>query len=59
MIQKQYCNGAVSYNYNRSETDLKTLLISMQHGSENTSFFDLRVKMLILPQYKLKSDIGE
>ena len=38
---------------------LKILLISMQHGSENTSFFDLRVKMLILPQYKLKLDIGE
>ena len=26
---------------------------------ENTSSFDLRVKMLILPQYKLKLDIGE
>ena len=24
-----YCNGAVAYNYNRSENDLKTLLISM------------------------------
>ena len=31
----------------------------MRHGSENTSSFDLRVKMLILPQYKLKLDIGE
>ena len=30
----------------------------MRHGSENTSFFDFRVKMLILPQYKLKLDIG-
>ena len=31
----------------------------MRHGSKNTSSFDLRVKMLILPQYKLKLDIGE
>ena len=31
----------------------------MRHGSENTSFFNLRVKMLILPQYKLNLDIGE
>ena len=31
----------------------------MRHGSENISSFNLRVKMLISPQYKLKLDIGE
>ena len=31
----------------------------MQHGGENTSSFDLRVKMLILPHYRLKLDNGE
>ena len=29
---------------NEVKNDLKFLLISMRHGSENTSFFDLRVK---------------
>ena len=59
----------MSYNYNRSETDFKALLISMQHGSENYQFdvtfrytFDLRVKMLIELSHfyaKLKFYIGE
>ena len=35
------------------------VLISMRHGGENTSSFDLRVKMFILPQYRLKLDKGE
>ena len=42
-----------------SKNDLKFLLISMRHGGENTSSFELRVKMLILPQYRLKLDKGE
>ena len=31
----------------------------MRHGGENTGSFDLRIKMLILPQYSLKLDNGE
>ena len=31
----------------------------MRLSSENTSSFDLRVKVHILPQYELKLDIGE